>query len=113
MTDAEQDAYIERHPGFRRATSWPEVLPPVDAPTVLLATSDGLLLIRRLASASQPETRYDVVDRTGVRRAQLVLRPNEHILGFGATSVYVVETDDDGIQHLRRHPYGAIAIKPD
>jgi hypothetical protein len=112
MTDAEKNAYIERHPGFRRATSWPEVLPPVDAPTALFATPDGMLVIPRLANSAQPEARYDVVDRTGARHAQLVLRPNEHILGFGARSVYVIETDRDGIQWLRRHPYVASSIRP-
>lgn len=112
VTDAEKEAYLVRRPGFRRATGWPEVLPPVDAPTSLFATPDGWLVIRRLASASQPETRYDLVDRTGVRRSQLVLGTNEHILGFGASSVYVIETDDDGIQRLRRHPYSATSIRP-
>jgi hypothetical protein len=42
--------------------------------------------------------------RRCLRRTQLVLEANEHILGFGARSLYVVETDDDGIQRLRRHP---------
>jgi hypothetical protein len=39
------------------------------------------------------------------RRVQLALAGNQHIFGFGASSVYVIETDTDGIQRLRRHPW--------
>lgn len=67
-------------------------------------STEGLLLVRRLPTLAEPGTRYDVIDRTGNRRTQLVLPSNEHILGFGAQSIYVVETDTDGIQRLRRHP---------
>jgi hypothetical protein len=52
-----------------------------------------------------PETRYDIVNRRGVLDGQLVLAPNEHIVGFGATSMYVAVSNDDGIQHLERHPW--------
>ena len=76
--------------------------------------STALLIgdLQRLPNAAEPETRYDLIDRTGVRRTQLVLRPNEHILGFGTASVYVIETDHDGIQWLRRHPYVAPSSRP-
>jgi hypothetical protein len=112
MTDRERKAYSVRKPGYRNATDWPEFLPPFDTPTALFSTSDGWLVVKRLPSASSPETRYDVIDKTGVRRSQLVLRPREHILGFGAASVYVIETDEDGIQRVRRHPYSAAPVRP-
>lgn len=73
----------------------------------LLAAPGGQLLVRRLPTLAEPGTRYDVIDRSGNRRTQLVLAANEHILGFGVGSVYVVETDGDGIQRLRRHPWSA------
>ena len=107
MTDRERKAYTDRRPGFRNATDWPELLPPFDTPPTLLPSPEGWLVIRRLPSADEPEPRYDVIDRSGTRRAQLVLRANEHVLGFGQRSVYVVETDADGIQRLRRHPWPA------
>ena len=112
MNETERKAYSDRHPGFRNATDWPEFLPPFDSPTSLFATADGWLVIKRLSSSSEPETRYDLVDKSGVRRSQLILPRNEHILGFGAASVYVIETDDDGIQRLRRHPYTAVTTRP-
>lgn len=111
MTDAERKAYSARNSWSRNATDWPEVLPPFDTPTSLFATPEGMLAVRRLPSVGQPETRYDIVDRTGAFKGQLVLPPNQHILGFGAGSVYVVETDDDGIQRLRRHPWAEIRLR--
>ncbi|HEX6942331.1 MAG TPA: hypothetical protein VF128_05355 [Gemmatimonadaceae bacterium] len=104
MTPAEKAAYIKRKPGFRNATDWPPELPPFENPVTLLASPDGRLVVRRLPTLAEPGTRYDVIDREGRRRTQLVLPVNERILGFGARSVYVVVTDDDGIQRLRRHP---------
>jgi hypothetical protein len=112
MDAQERKAYIQRRTGYRDATDWPETLPPFDTPTSMLGTPDGWLAIRRLPSAVETDTRYDLIDRTGIRRGQLVLKRNEHILGFGAASVYVIETDNDGIQRLRRHPYTASAIRP-
>jgi hypothetical protein len=105
MNDRERAAYVERNRWARNATDWPETLPPFDTPTVLLASPDGMLVIQRLPSAAQPESRYDVVDRTGSLRGQIVLAANQRILGFGAQSVYVVETDADGIQRLQRHAW--------
>ena len=84
---------------------WPATVPAYRSPVLLLAATDGRLLIPRLATADNPETRYDVVNRRGGLDAQLVLAANERIVGFGASSVYVSVTDDDGIQRLRRHPW--------
>lgn len=105
MNAAEKAAYLTRHPGLRSATDWPDELPPFQNPVILLGSPDGLLLVQRLPTLSEPGTRYDIIDRAGNRRAQLVLSSNEHILGFGARSVYVIETDHDGIQRLRRHAW--------
>jgi hypothetical protein len=104
MDEHEQDAYAERNPWARGATQWPDVLPPFDR-TELLASPEGMLVIQRLPTASRPETRYDVVDRSGKLHGEIVLAPNQRIAGFGRRSVYVVETDDDGIQRLSRHPW--------
>ena len=111
MTAAEKAAYVERHPGLRNATDWPAELPPFENPVTLLASPDGLLLVKRLPTLAEPGTRYDVIDRAGNRRTQLVLPANEHVLGFGTNSLYVVVTDDDGIQRLRRHPL-FVSLRP-
>ena len=108
----ENAAYIARHPGLRNATDWPAELPPFEAPTTLLESPEGMLLIKRLPTRAEPGTRYDVIDRAGKLRGQLVLGNSEHILGFGARSLYVVETDGDGIQRLRRHLYTAAPVRP-
>lgn len=107
MSERERLAFVQRNPWAENATDWPEVLPPFDpGPTsTFLASPDGSLVVKRIPSADQPETRYDVIDRRGALQGQLVLPPNEHILGFGAQSVYVITTDDDGIQRLSRHPW--------
>lgn len=107
MNERERQAYVQRNPWAEHATDWPEVLPPFDTgPTsTFLASPDGSLVVRRIPSADQPETRYDVIDRRGALQGQLVLPPDQHILGFGAQSVYVITTDDDGIQRLARHPW--------
>jgi hypothetical protein len=104
MTDAEKAAYVARHPWSRNATDWPSQLPPFENPVTLLASPDGRLLVKRLPTLAEPGSGYDVIDRAGSRVTQLVLPANEHILGFGVKSVYVVVTDNDGIQRLRRHP---------
>jgi hypothetical protein len=104
LSNAEKEAYIARKPGFANATDWPDQLPAFESPVTVLTGPDGHLVIRRLPTKAEPGTRYDVIDRSGNRRTHLVLAANEHILGFGAQSFYVVETDRDGIQRLRRHP---------
>jgi hypothetical protein len=104
ITDAEKAAYIKRNSWSRNATDWPAELPPFENPVKLLASPDGRVLVKRLPTLAEPGTRYDVIDRAGNRVTQIVLPANEHILGFGAKSVYIVATDDDGIQRLRRHP---------
>ena len=104
LSEAEKAAYIKRNSWSRNATDWPSELPPFENPVKLLASPDGRLVVKRLPTLAEPGTRYDVIDRAGNRVGQIVLPQNEYILGFGARSVYVVVTDDDGIQRLRRHP---------
>ena len=82
---------------------WPEVIPPF-LTGALLAAPDGRLWIRRTPTAQVPETIYDVVDRNGKVAARLTMSPNEAIAGIGRTMLYSLVTDDDGVQHLRRHP---------
>jgi hypothetical protein len=84
---------------------WPATLPPYRSPVMLLAAPDSRLLVPRLPSAQRAETHYDIVNRRGALDGELVLPPNERIVGFGAATVYVSVTDDDGIQRLRRHPW--------
>jgi hypothetical protein len=81
---------------------WPEFLPTF-LPGALIAAADGAAWIAR---TPQPEGRLvlDVVDRSGRRVARVSVGGNERIVAVSSIAVYVVQTDDDGIQWLRRHP---------
>ncbi|HEX7121529.1 MAG TPA: hypothetical protein VF178_04095 [Gemmatimonadaceae bacterium] len=110
LTEREREAYIARTRRWRSATDWPEFLPPFEGEAVL-AGLDGFACIKRIPTADHPETRYDVIDRQGQLRAQLVLPANQHILGFGERTVYVVTTDDDGLQFLSRHAWPSAQLR--
>jgi hypothetical protein len=81
---------------------WPDELPPF-LNGALIPAPDGRLWILRTRSSAAPETRYDIVDRAGRLAARYVLPPSEFIAGFGRGTLYSVQTDEDGLQHLRRH----------
>jgi hypothetical protein len=66
---------------------------------------DGRLLIRRTPGTVSSAARYDIVDRRGTLAATLTLPANEAVVGFGEKSIYIVATDDVGLQTLRRHPW--------
>jgi hypothetical protein len=96
----------EPRPGQQRVpVRWPEYLPPFTIGWRPMATFDGKLVIRRAKSVRNPGTRYDVIDRRGHLVRQLLLPPNERILGFGRESVYVVVKDDVDLETVRRHPW--------
>ena len=88
------------------STSMPmgDVIPPLGYQLPLPAPG-GILAIRRMPWSGAPNTDYDFVDRRGQLVATLNLPAREKIVGFGRNSVYIVATDDDDVQHLRKHPW--------
>lgn len=86
---------------------WPAVIPPFSyqSPLSVLITQHGEVLVERTPTAAQAGPMYDVFDRRGVRLSQLVLPEGKKVLGFGKGTVYVVMTDDDGIQTVSRHAW--------
>jgi hypothetical protein len=110
LDDREKRAYLERgaRNSGRSARSpdaipdWPDILPPFQRD--LLAAPDGRLWIRRIPSAGSTDERYDIVGRRGTLDGRLTVDARTRVIGFGRQAVFSVETDDDGIQHLRRHP---------
>ena len=82
---------------------WPEFLPPFLV-SALVPAGTGHVWIRRVPTADHPETDYDVVDRTGARVARFTMGADERVVAIGALALYTVFTDDDGIEHLRKHP---------
>lgn len=113
LDDREKRAYMDRiaNETGRPAqtadaiTDWPEMVPPWRSPSMLFAAPDGRAVIPRLASADSPETRYDVINRRGSFDGAVILAANQRIVGFGTRSVYVVSSDDAGLQRLQRHPW--------
>jgi hypothetical protein len=112
VDDREKRAWIARayshtavppDPGTIR--DWPATVPPFDGrdDPLVFATPEGVLLLRRATTAASEGTRYDLIDRRGVRTGQVQLAKNEKVIGFGKRSVYVVAIDADDIQRLERH----------
>ena len=107
--DAECDP--DRYPG------WPSQVPPftmvVDqgwvtpGGTALQPGPGGTLLIRRTPTTEAPETRYDVVDRSGALRGTILMPAGGTIVGFGPESLYAVQKDEMDILTLSRHPWPA------
>jgi hypothetical protein len=81
---------------------WPDVFPPFLAGAVQPG-SDGNVWIRRAPTMRAPGTDYDVVDRTGRLVKRLHLPANEVIVAFSRTSLFVIQTDSDDLQHIRRY----------
>lgn len=113
VSDAEMLAAMAREglPASIRPSQiggWPRWVPPVregfTSPTVVPAP-DGSLIVARTPSRSTPANSYDVVDRGGRKLGMITLSQGETIVGSGARGVYVVRTDEVGLQTLSRHPW--------
>lgn len=101
----------DRYPG------WPSQVPPftmvfdrgwiTPGGTALQPGPHGLLLIRRTPTAAAPETRYDVVDRSGTLRGTIRMPVGGTIVGFGRASFYAVQKDEMDLLTLSRHPWPA------
>jgi hypothetical protein len=72
----------------------------------LFALPDGGLAIRRTPVAGSSVNRYDLIDRRGELQGVIQLPLNEAIIGFGRSSVYVLEAENTGVQRVRRHKWG-------
>ena len=105
MTRDEKVAALARSDPPRQpedVQDWPETVPPFLTGFVM-AGPDGRVWIRRTPTRNATGTDYDLVDRNGRLARRLRLAANEAIVGFGRAHAYVVATDDDGLQRLRRH----------
>lgn len=105
---AERERYADRlREGQRPWTvRWPDNVPPFPVGDVVQPTLNGRVVIRRTPTARHAEPRYDVLNRRGELEKQIVMAPNERILGFGRASVYVVVKDSlTDLETLRRHAW--------
>ena len=107
----ERDAYLARRarstgtrPPVPADDAWPKTIPPFQS-RPLLSAPDGTVLILRTPTADHPGNRYDLVDRLGRLIGWVELPAAERLAGIGARNAYVIVTDDDGVQHIERHPW--------
>ena len=108
MSDGGGDATISEGPApsgpppGMPELKWPTHKPPFLEQSVL-AGPDKQLWILRTQPAGQALARYDVIDSTGMVREMVTVPIKSRIVGFGVSSVYVVRTDEDGLQWLERY----------
>jgi hypothetical protein len=90
---------------------WPEVMPPYIYSDMTF-TPEGHVLLRRQPSADFPGVAYYAVDRRGVLAGIIEMKDNERIFGFGAKSLYIIESDADDLKFVRRHPWPFTTNRP-
>lgn len=124
MTQREKDASLARTAASRAANpsstpippqlqtpddDWPDVMPPY-MQGELTFSPDGDVILRRQISADHPGIAYYVVDRRGRLLGIIEMKTNERIIGAGARSLYIIETDSDDLKFVRRHPWPSIKL---
>lgn len=82
----------------------PKTLPALESLRPL-ELPDGRIALKRRSPASNPSSRYVIVNRKGKPDGEISLASNELLAGFGRKSVYVSFKDADDVQRLRRHPW--------
>jgi hypothetical protein len=89
--------------------AWPDsifndVMPPFEVNGALLA-ENGDIWVKRTGPASAPAARVDILDAHGKLKANLRLPPNSRLFALGRRHVYLLKSDDDGLQTLERYEY--------
>ena len=80
---------------------WPEVKPAFVAQGVWV-TPEGDAWVQRSVPAGEPAV-IDVFGPDANLKRQVVLPAGRQIVGFGRGAVYLIETDEFGLQWLERH----------
>ena len=81
---------------------FPKVLPPFELNGARLGPN-GTVWVTRTMAAAEKAGRIDVLDGHGVLIAILRLPPKARLFGLSASNVYVLSTDDDGLQTIDRY----------
>lgn len=114
MTQREQEYARERAMGTSASVRaiptsevppWPDRAPPfVSAARERRAvpSADGLLLVPRWPRSEQRLWIYDVIGRDARRVGRIILGEQSRIIGTTLGVLYIVDTDDDGLQRVRR-----------
>ena len=96
-------------PAFQPFTDddFPAVKPPVVEEFVgraAIAGMNGELWINRVTPQGVKAPVADVFDAKGNRVRTVALPPHTRVAAAGKTSIYLVRTDDDGLQWVERYP---------
>ncbi len=89
-------------PGGVPEIKWPDTKPPFMERAVVAGPGRRLWVLRTRAAADSIPV-YDVFDARGELSERVSLPVGTRIVGFGKTTVYLIHTDEDGIQHLQRY----------
>lgn len=127
VTEADKKAYRERQranpptmimmtrggSSGNNATSMPagslpepefaETRPPFTSASGVLVSPDGEIWVDRSRPAGDTTPVYDVFDSAGRLVRKVSLPPDHAVTGFGTGSIYVIRTDEDGLQYLVRY----------
>jgi hypothetical protein len=100
--------FVGRHAS--ETTGWPAVLPAFVVggnfdDSAVRAEPFGNVLVERVPTGLPAAATYDIVDRSGHRVAVIRMGVHQRIVGFGTRSVFTVDTDQDGLQSLKRHEW--------
>ncbi len=79
---------------------WPDFLPPYKGTGTY--APDGMLWIQRMTAAGRPPL-YDIIDAGGKLFERVELPARTKLVGFGASSLYLVRLDEDDLQYLQRY----------
>ena len=94
-----------RTPGFTDA-DFPRVKPPFVeefAGRSALISGDGQLWVTRAGAWDAKTSIVDVFDGSGRLVRRVTIPATHRVAGFGREAVYLVRTDDDGLQWLERY----------
>jgi hypothetical protein len=104
-SESKEQPKVAPPPGFTDA-DFPDVKPPFVEDYVgrsMIVSYDGLVWVMR-SSAFDAKTRdVDVFDGAGKLVRRVSLPVTSRVAGVGKSSIYVIRTDDDGLQWLERY----------
>jgi hypothetical protein len=98
-------APVSRPPGFTDA-DFPDVKPPFVEDYVgrsMLVTNEGEVWVMRAPAFDAKTTEADVFDGAGKLVRRLSMPSTYRVAGVGKSSLYMIRTDDDGLQWLERY----------